>query len=91
MSSTSPSAAPNEGAQQLNRGSAATSDSHGVSSGKKSLFPDQLTTHVLKISTPAKDSNKVNLPFLVKTLLTELLKHCPGLRILPKKSQKLAG
>ena len=88
MTTTSPPAAPNEGVQQNNHGGATNSYGHGVSSGKKPLFPDQLTTHVLKLSTPAKDSNKVNLPLLVKTLLTELLKHCPGLRILPKKSQK---
>jgi hypothetical protein len=60
----------------------------GSQDGKKPLVPDVLLTHVLKVSTPARNNNQVNLPFLVNELLIRINHHCPGTRILPKQSHK---
>jgi hypothetical protein len=70
--------------QGINRGPSL----YGAHDGKKPWVPNVLLTHVLKVLTPAHNSNKVNLPFLVKELLAQINHHCPGTQILPKQSHK---
>ena len=88
MSPSSPSSAASRAAEQHGHDGHNAFNTAGAADGKKPLRPDTILTHVMKVSTPARDCNQVNLPLLVKELITRINKHCPGSRILPKRSHK---